>query len=83
MPIYFCDPHSPWQRPTNENTNGLLHQYLSRKADLAKLRRHELEAIAATLNKAPRKTMGLHTPTEALTKLLCEHSSRKAVASAP
>lgn len=82
MPIYFCDPHSPWQRPTNENTNGLLRQYLPKKADLAKFSRHELEAFAAKLNNRPRKTLGFHTPTEALTKLLCEHSSLGTVTTA-
>ncbi len=65
------------------NTNGLLRQYLPKKADLAKFSRHELEAFAEKLNNRPRKTLGFHTPNEVLTKLLCEHSSRKAVASAP
>jgi len=66
LPAHFCDPHSPWQRGTDENTNGLLRQYFPRGIDLARYDERELDALAATLNTRPHKTLGWTTPAEAL-----------------
>jgi transposase, IS30 family len=70
LQIYFCDPHSPWQRGSNENTNGLLRQYFPKGTSLAAHSREHLDAVAAQLNARPRKTLGWKTPAQALDEVL-------------
>ena len=70
LPVYFCDPRSPWQRGSNENTNGLLRQYLPKKTNLRDRTQAELDAIAERLNGRPRQTLGFRSPSQALDEAL-------------
>jgi IS30 family transposase len=70
LEVYFCDPQSPWQRGTNENTNGLLRQYFPKGTDLRRHNAEDLAAVAAALNTRPRKTLGWRTPAEVLDEYL-------------
>jgi IS30 family transposase len=75
LKVYFCDPHSPWQRPTNENTNGLLRQYFPKGTDLSIHGVGILERVAIEINNRPRKRLDWATPAEALDKLLSDHDN--------
>ena len=80
LDIYFCDPHSPWQRGSNENTNGLLRQYFAKGTDLSIFPADYLDYVAAQLNTRPRKTLAWKKPTEALDELLSNPSKPPTVA---
>jgi IS30 family transposase len=81
LDIYFCDPHSPWQRGSNENTNGLLRQYFAKGSDLSVYAPDYLEHVSRKLNNRPRKRHGFHTPAEMLDRLLSEPLNPSDVAS--
>jgi IS30 family transposase len=73
VPVYFCDPHSPWQRGTNENTNGLLRQYFPKYSDLSIYTPQHLADVAAGLNNRPRRVLNDDTPAERFARLLATH----------
>jgi IS30 family transposase len=81
LEIYFCDPHSPWQRGTNENTNGLLRQYFPKGTDIGIYPADYLDYVASKLNRRPRKTLGWKTPAQALDELLSNPPDPQGVAS--
>lgn len=72
--VYFCDPHQPWQRGSNENTNGLLRQYFPKGMDLSDTSQTQLNAIARRLNERPRETLGFETPAERFAQCLASIS---------
>ena len=80
LPIYFCDPHSPWQRGSNENLNGLLREYFPKSTDLSFHGPGILENVAAELNRRPRKRHGYRTPAEVLATLFSNPTNQTGVA---
>jgi IS30 family transposase len=74
LPVYLCDPHSPWQRGSNEGTNGLLRQYFPKGTELSAHTAEHLTHVATRLNSRPGKTLGWETPAERLAKLLAPAS---------
>jgi IS30 family transposase len=68
--VYFCDPRSPWQRGSNENTNGLLRQYFPKRSEIAHYTQADLDAVASELNGRPRQTLGWRSPSQALDEAL-------------
>ena len=83
LPVYFCDPQSPWQRGSNENTNGLLRQYFPKGTDLSVHSPEHLAAVADQLNGRPRATLDFLKPAEVMAQLLSAHDHQRGVASAP
>ena len=77
--VYFCDPHSPWQRGTNENTNGLVRQYLPKGKDLSAYSQEQLDAIADEINNRPRKTLNAYSPLEVYREVLLNHHEAPAI----
>src|SRR5947208_8484797 len=70
VPVYFCDPRSPWQRGSNENTNGLLRQYFPKRSEIAHYTQADLDGVASELNGRPRQTLGWRSPSQSLDEAL-------------